>query len=90
MKYFRISDDAVYESVRLQLDAAWGHIAPVTCVDPAENAPRDHQGRIVLAVRPEFVAFSAVAQLLPQLLAIGTVEEIDEATYRAGTQPQGE
>lgn len=81
--YFRVSDDSVYEQVRLGLDAAWGHVPPVTCVDPAAVAPRDPQGRILLAVRPEFVAFDAVAAMLPQLLASGVVEEIDEATYLA-------
>jgi hypothetical protein len=79
--YFRISDDAVYEQVRLGLDAAWGHVPPETCVDPAAVAPRDSQGRILLAVRPEFVAFDAVAAMLPQLLASGAVEEIDASEY---------
>jgi hypothetical protein len=81
--YFRIAGDAMYEQVRLGLDAAWGHVPPETCVDPAAVAPRDSQGRIVLAVRPEFVAFDAVAAMLPSLLASGAVEEIDEATYQA-------
>jgi hypothetical protein len=79
--FFRISDDAVYEQVRLGLDAAWGHLPPETCVDPAAVAPRDSQGRILLAVRPEFVAFDAVAAILPDLLASGVVEEIDESEY---------
>jgi len=82
-RFFRISDDAIYEQVRLGLDAAWGHFPPETCVDPAVVAPRDSQGRILLAVRPEFVAFDAVAAMLPDLLASGVVEEIDEAEYRA-------
>lgn len=79
--YFRISDDATYEQVRFGLDAAWGHEPPVTCVDPAAVAPRDAQGRILLAVRPEFVAFDAVASMLPALLASGAVEEITEGEY---------
>jgi hypothetical protein len=81
--YYRIADDAVYEATRLGLDALWGHVPPETCVDPAAVAPRDAEGRIVLAVRPEFAAFAAVAEILPQLLASGAVEEIDEATYDA-------
>ena len=80
---FRITDDTVYEQVRLGLDAAWGHVPPTTCVDPAAVAPRDAHGRILLAVRPEFLAFQAVAEMLPGLLASGAVEEIDEATYLA-------
>jgi hypothetical protein len=80
-RFFRIPDDSAYEALRLQLDAAWGHEPPTTCVDPAESAPRDAEGRILLAVRPEFLAFDAVAAILPQLLASGVVEEIDESQY---------
>jgi hypothetical protein len=80
--FFRIADDQLYEQVRLSLDAAWGHIPPATCVDPAAVAPRDSQGRILLAVRPEFVAFDAVAAMLPDLLASGAVEEITAAEYQ--------
>jgi hypothetical protein len=80
--FFRIADDQLYEQVRLSLDAAWGHEPPTTCVDPAAVAPRDSQGRILLAVRPEFVAFDAVAAMLPQLLASGAVEEINAAEYQ--------
>jgi hypothetical protein len=81
-RYFRITSDAMYEQVRLSLDAAWGHVPPETCVDPAAVAPRDSQGRILLAVRPEFLAFAAVAEMLPQLLASGAVEEIDASEYQ--------
>jgi hypothetical protein len=86
MRYFRTADDALYESVRLGLDAAWGHPSPdgrtVTCIDPAAVAPRDAQGRIVLAVNDEFCTYSVAVDLLPQLLAGGVVEEIDEANFR--------
>lgn len=91
MRYFRVASDAAYESIRLQLDAAWGHPTPdgltVTCVDPAAIAPRDSQGRILLAVRPEFAAFDAVAAILPQLLASGTVEEIAASEYQPVAPP---
>jgi hypothetical protein len=33
-------------------------------------------------VRPEFVAFDAVAAMLPDLLASGAVEEITAAEYQ--------
>jgi hypothetical protein len=55
----------------------------ITCIDPAAVAPRDDQGRIVLAVNDEFCAYTVASDLLPQLLASGAVEEIDAATYRA-------
>lgn len=84
--HYRIDDDGLYESVRLSLDAVWGHADPVTCVTRASEAPRDDQGRIVLSVREEFLSFEAVKQVLPSLLASGVVVEIDEAEYFAATQ----
>ena len=86
-RYFR-SDSATYEAIRLQLDAAWGHgpgTGTLTCVEPAATAPRDGQGRVLLAVLAEFCGYEAVAAMLPQLLGSGAVSEIDEATYRAAT-----
>lgn len=87
-RFFR-STDAVYESIRLQLDAAWGHgpgTGTRTCYEPAETAIRDANGRPLLAVHAGFCEYEAVAAVLPQLLASGAVEEIDEAIYRAAIQ----
>jgi hypothetical protein len=86
-RYFRISGADLYEQVRLHLDAAWNHVPPETCVDPAAVAPRDSAGRILLAVRPEFLEFDAVASMMPDLLAGGAIEEIDESEYRASLPP---
>lgn len=84
-RFFRTSDPFLYESVRLQLDAAWGHPTPdgltVTCIDPVDIAPRDADGNILLAVNPEFVEYEPAATLLPQLLLSGGVEEITRAQY---------
>lgn len=84
-RYFR-SDAATYEDIRLGLDAQWGH-APDTgtrsCFEPAETAPRDAEGRLLLAVLADFCEYEAVAAVLPDLLASGVVEEIDAATYTA-------
>ena len=82
-RFFRTADSALYEQIRLGLDAAWGHVPPTTCIDPADAAPRDDAGRIVLAVRQEFAEFPAAAAILPDLLASGQVVEISEAEYRA-------
>jgi hypothetical protein len=86
MRFFRTADEALYESVRLQLDAAWGHPSPdgqtITCFDPAAVAPRDAAGRILLGVRGEFATWEPVATLLPQLLASGAAEEIAAADYQ--------
>ena len=86
-RYFRIPSDANYEALRLQLDAAFGHVTPNTCVDPAAVAPRDSQGRILLAVRVEFCEFAAVAAMLPSLLAGGVVEEINASEYQPVVAP---
>ena len=81
-RFFRTADAALYEQIRLGLDAAWGHTPPTTCIDPADVAPRDAAGRIVLAVRQEFTEFPAAAAILPDRLASGQVEEISEAEYQ--------
>lgn len=84
MKYYRTADESLYESIRQQLDLAWGlDVHGCTCISPAAIAPRDSQGRIVLAVDDEFVAFDAVQEVLPSLLQAGVVTEIDRATYMA-------
>ena len=82
MRYFRTANDDAYEQARATLDTAWGHVSPITCIEPAASTPRDSQGRIVLAVNDEFCTYSVAVELLPQLLAGGHVEEIDDATYR--------
>lgn len=92
MRFFRTSSEAIYEQARAALDAAWGFPtsdgSTATCIDPAFVAPRDQQGRIMLAVNTAFCEYAEVAAILPELLASGAVEEIDEATYQAAVQPQ--
>lgn len=82
-RYFR-ADEATYEAVRQQLDAAWGlpSNGQQSCYAPPSSGVRDTAGRMLLAVNEEFAAWEPAASLLPQLLASGAVEEIDEATYR--------
>jgi hypothetical protein len=86
-RYFRTADAALYEQVRLGLDASWGHQPPTTCIAPSATAYRDDGGRIVLAVNAEFTEFPASSAILPGLLASGAVEEIDRATYMAVVNP---
>lgn len=87
MRFLRTPDEALYENVRATLDAAWGHPTPdgrtITAFDPAADAPRDADGRLLLAVNDEFTTWEPAATLLPQLLASGAVEEITLAEYRA-------
>jgi len=91
MRYFRASSDEVYEQARLTLDAVWGHPDESrnirSCITPAVDAPRGNDGRVVLAVHDEFVQYSVAVDLLPQLLAMGVVDEIDAATYHAAANP---
>ena len=91
MRYFRTADANLYESIRLQLDAAWGHPTPdgqtITCFDPVAVAPRDAGGRVLLAVNDEFCDYDAVAAVLPGLLASGAVEEITAADYKPALPP---
>lgn len=87
-RYFRASD-AVYEQVRLALDAAYGHPndMAITVFQPASEAPHDAEGRAYLGVWDFFCEWDAVASALPGLLASGAVEEVDEATYRSAADP---
>lgn len=74
-----------YEAIRADLDAAWGlpnDKGTATCIAPAATAPKDSQGRVMLAVNDEFATWEPAATLLPQLLASGVIEEITEAQYR--------
>jgi len=88
-RFFRASA-AVYESMRQRLDAEFGYPdgTTETVWTPASSAVKDDQGRCLLAVRSESCERPQVAAVLPQLLASGVVEEIDEATYQAAMLPQ--
>jgi len=84
-RYFRTADAALYESIRLGLDAAWNlpnDLGTATCIPPAIDARRDAAGRILLAAPLAFCEYPEVAAMLPDLLASGTVEEIDADEYQ--------
>jgi hypothetical protein len=85
MRFFRANDAAVYESIRLQLDAAWGlpDAGQQTCYTPAAAALRDSLGRLLLAVDDAFCDYDPVPAMLPALIQSGAVTEIDAATYRS-------
>jgi hypothetical protein len=86
--YYRITSDELYESTRLALDEHWGHphARAVTCIDPADVAPRDVDGKILLSVRSKWLEWPIVQEMLPQLIASGMVSEITEEDY-FGSQP---
>lgn len=88
MRFFRCeSGDWYYESVRSSLDLAWGlpneATKTRTCLDPAEQCLRDQNGRIVIALQPEFCEYSPASEMLPAMLADGDVSEITAAEYAA-------
>lgn len=83
-RFFR-ADEATYETVRATLDAAWGlpnALGTQTCISPAAVAPHDTQGRVLVAVPVAFTTFTVADEMLPNLLAVGAVEEISEPQYR--------
>jgi hypothetical protein len=86
MRFFR-SLPAVYEQLNAQLDAAYGYPNAETktlrTLPLAEELLSDDQGRVYLAISAEYCEFNLPSEMLPQLLASGAVEEIDEAAYRA-------
>jgi len=85
VRFFQIANNEDYENARATLDAAWGHPSAdtVTCVEPAETAPHDQQGRVLLAVQNEFAEYAPVNALLPQWIAAGVVAEINAEEYEA-------
>jgi len=92
MRYFRcLAGDEAYEQIRSTLDAAWGHpnaeTNTLTCIDPASVAPRDTQGRIMLATSEAFCEYQAASEMLAGLLASGAIEEIDATNYFAALPP---
>jgi hypothetical protein len=92
MRFFRcLAGDEAYEQIRATLDAAWGHpnaeTKTLTCIDPASVAPRDTQGRIMLATSEAFCEYEKAAQILPALLGSGVIEELDQASYLAALPP---
>jgi hypothetical protein len=86
MRHFR-SSAAVYASICVQLDAAYGYPNSETktqrTLPLAESLPTDAQGRVYLAISAEYCDYILPSQVLPELIASGVVEEIDAATYRA-------
>lgn len=86
VRYFR-SDAATYESVRAQLDAAYGYpnaqTKTETAIPPAAKLPSDSRGRVYLVISEYYCNFILPAELLPQLIASGSVEELTATQYRS-------
>ena len=92
-RFFR-STDAVYDAIRSQLDEAYGYpnaeTKTLTSITPAADALHDAQGRVYLAIAADYCDYNLPAELLPQLLSSGAVEDITEADYLALLPVEGE
>lgn len=86
MRFFRAMPP-VYAAICQQLDAAYGYPNPDTktlrTLPLASELLTDSQGRLYLCVDAEYCDYVLPAELLPQLLASGQVEEITQADYQA-------
>lgn len=86
MRHFR-STPEVYESIRAQLDAAWGYpneaTKTLTAIPPVGHLPTDDAGRVYLSVSAEYCDYVLPSQLLPELIAAGLVEELTAEEYTA-------
>lgn len=82
MKYLR-ADEATYEAIRDAVDSAhgWPDDGTVTAFDPAATAPRDAEGRVLLAAGDWLVG--AAGGLLSRM------EELTSEEYEAARR-QGE
>lgn len=86
IRYFR-SNVSVYSDLSRQLDEAYGYPKPELKTERvlplASELPTDSDGRVYLSIAADYCDYAIPAQVLPQLLASGAVEEIDADAYRA-------
>lgn len=85
-RYFRASS-AVYGSICQQLDQAYGYPNAETKTERtlpiASDLPRDSKGRLYLAISSDYCDYILPSEMLPGLIASGSVEEISAAVYEA-------
>ena len=84
-RYFTSSPEA-YEYVALQLNLAYGYPKPETLTERAlpllVDMPQAN-GLVYVAVDAAYCDYNLPSELLPQLLASGSVDEITESQYNA-------
>lgn len=91
---FRASDGN-YERIRAAVDATLGFPSDVaeTAIDPADEAPRDLAGNVLVSVLAVWSDNSPLAAIVAAALADGSAEEITRDTYdsdrRAAAAAQG-
>lgn len=88
MRYFRATDE-VYESVRARLDAAYGYpnaeTKTLTAIPPAAELPHS-DGLAYLAMQDAYCQFVLPAEMITELVASGSVEEITAEEYAANVE----
>lgn len=85
MRFFAANENE-YEQARVALDTVWGlpnDRGTVTCIAPSTHAPRDAQGRVILATSEEFCQYPAASQMLEYMLGLGAVVAITRSEYMA-------
>ena len=86
MRYFRATP-AVYADICAQLDAAYGYPNEATktlrTLPLAADLPTDAEGLVYLMISAEYCDFILPGQLLPELLASGSVEEVTKAEHES-------
>jgi hypothetical protein len=89
-RFFKASPD-VYESLRSEIDAAWGYPTEYTqtCIPPAAEQFKAADGDCIMGVKAEWCGWEPVATLLPEMIAAGLINEISEAEFWAA-MPQPE
>jgi hypothetical protein len=89
-RYFRAAASA-YEAVCVQLDAAYGYPNAETktarTLPAAADLPSDAAGRVYLSISRDYCDYVLPAQMLPSLLANGTVEELTPQEYFSAIPP---
>lgn len=86
MRYFR-SEPNVYVSICVQLDEAYGYPNAETktarTLPLVSELPKDQSGRVYLAIASDYCEYNLPSQILPQLIAAGSVAEISKGEYDA-------
>ena len=89
-RYFR-STDELLSQVTAQLDAAYEYPNAETKTNTAlphpSECPHDSEGRVYVAVDDAYCDFILPSQMIPQLIASGLVEEVEESVFMAATPP---
>lgn len=89
MRYFRAAKE-IYSVVCSTLDTAYGYPNHATktyqALPLASELPSDSAGRVYLAVNNEYCGYVLPSQMLPSLIASGSIEEIDANAYMAVAQ----